>query len=529
MGGQTELKGPDFARDGVAAAELAEGAAVIGQAHGEAVVMVRSGGVAYCVGASCTHYGGPLAEGLVAGPTDDLGGPTIRCPWHHARFDLRSGEAVGAPALAAIPCFSVEQRGERLYALRRSNDESKAPGGNPRRSATTDVRAVVIVGSGAAGAVAAEGLRREGFEGSITLLGADGDDPVDRPNLSKDFLAGTAPAEWIPLRGDDFYAEHRIEHRRNTRVAAIDVQQRNVRLASGDVIPFGALVLATGAEPVRLNIPGAERALVLRSLDDSRRIVERAGSAKRAVVIGSGFIGLEAAASLRARGLEVHVVGREALPLEHVLGRELGELLRDVHVGKGVQLHLGTTPRAIEEGAVVLADGTRIEAELVVMGVGVKPRTELAEAAGIACDRGVLVDDHFRTNVPGVFAIGDVARFPDVRSNAAVRVEHWCVAEQHGLAVARTIAGRGSPYRRAPFFWSAHHDVVVNYVGHAEGWDRVDVAGSVRDRDCAVAYRKNGRTLAVATIGRDRDALRAAAALESDDEAALRAIVPMGT
>lgn len=512
-GGGGELTGPDFA-EGVPFGDLTEGKPLLGHAAGEAVVLVRVGDEAHAIGASCTHYGGPLAEGLVDGHT-------IRCPWHHACFDLRTGEASGAPAFGDLACWVVERQGE-LVRLRTKKERSP-------RSPLRTPSSVVLVGAGAAAAACAETLRKEGYDGPVTMLGAEPPGPVDRPNLSKDFLAGTAPAEWIPLRGDDFYAEHRIEHRRNTRVAAIDVQQRNVRLASGDVIPFGALVLATGAEPVRLNIPGAERALVLRSLDDSRRIVERAGSAKRAVVIGSGFIGLEAAASLRARGLEVHVVGREALPLEHVLGRELGELLRDVHVGKGVQLHLGTTPRAIEEGAVVLADGTRIEAELVVMGVGVKPRTELAEAAGIACDRGVLVDDHFRTNVPGVFAIGDVARFPDVRSNAAVRVEHWCVAEQHGLAVARTIAGRGSPYRRAPFFWSAHHDVVVNYVGHAEGWDRVDVAGSVRDRDCAVAYRKNGRTLAVATIGRDRDALRAAAALESDDEAALRAIVPMGT
>ncbi len=378
------------------------------------------------------------------------------------------------------------------------------------------MRSVAIVGGGASGTAVAEGLRREGFEGTITVLSADDDDPVDRPNLSKDYLAGTAPEEWIPLRSPEHFAEHRIELRRGTRVASLDS------------ISADAIVLATGAEPNRLPIPGAdgENVLVLRNFKDSKRIIGRLGSAKRAVVIGSGFIGLEVAASLVTRGLEVHVVGREAQPLERVLGRELGELVREVHVGKGTHFHLGTTPTAIDTQGVTLADGTKIPADFVIMGVGVRPNVALAESAGLAIDRGIVVDEQFRTSSERIWACGDAARFPDARTGEKIRVEHWAVAERQGLAVARSIVGRGAPLRAAPFFWSAHHDVTINYVGHAESWDRVDVAGSVKDRDCIVAYRRGGRTLAVATIGRDRDSLRAEAAFEKDDEAALRALIP---
>ncbi|MGZ3455127.1 MAG: FAD-dependent oxidoreductase [Polyangiales bacterium] len=517
MGGQSEVSGPDFAKDGVAWADLPEGRPVAGQAGGEAVVVVRRGERCFAVGASCTHYGGPLAEGLVVGDT-------IHCPWHHARFELATGEAAGPPALNAIPCWGVERRGDRLYVLGRSPAHA-GPGGNPvsvqERAASKAPRAIAIVGGGPAGTAAAEMLRREGYEGPITLFAPEADSPVDRPNLSKDYLAGNAPEEWMQLRSPDFFAENRIELRR-TQVKAIQGRQL---VLDGSAIEFEALLLATGAAPVRLGIPGAERAHLLRTLADSRALI--AGAKGRAIVIGSSFIGLEVAASLVARGVEVHVIGRDEIPLERVLGRALGERVRDKHVSKGVNFHLGTSPVSIDDKGVVL-EKSRIDGDLIVMGVGVRPDTALAEAAGIAVDRGIVVDAELRTSVPGIWAAGDVARFPYAKTGERVRIEHWVVAEQQGQEAARSMLGKGRPYTRMPFFWSAHHDLTISYVGHAESWDRIDVAGDIAKDDCLVAYRRAGQTLALASIGRDQSLLEAEAALERGDEAALAKLVPLG-
>jgi NADPH-dependent 2,4-dienoyl-CoA reductase/sulfur reductase-like enzyme len=513
MGGASELSGPDLANDGVLFSELREGQALLGQANGESVVLVRRGDHCFAVGASCTHYGGPLAEGIVEGDT-------IRCPWHHARFDLASGEASGPPALDSIPCWSVERRGERLHVLGKKPKHA-GPGGNPVRAATVKHRAIAIVGGGPAGCAAAEMLRREGHEGEIVMFAPERDTPVDRPNLSKDYLAGNAPEEWLRLRSDELLAENAIEVRR-TKVSALKGRRLVV---DGDELEFDAVLLATGATPIRLDLPGKERAHLLRTLADSRAIVARATKGGRAVVIGSSFIGLEVAASLVARGMEVHVVGREEVPLERVLGRELGTRVHDKHVEKGVRFHLGTSPTAIDERGVVL-EKERIDAELVVMGVGVRPDTTLAESAGIAVDRGIVVDSELRTSVPGIWAAGDVARFPYAQTGERVRIEHWVVAEQQGEDAARSIMGKGRPHARIPFFWSAHHELTIGYSGHAESWDRIDVAGDIAKDDCLVAYRRGGKTLAVAGVGRDVGLLEAEAAMERGDEAALAKLVP---
>ncbi len=513
MGGSVEARGPDLVKDGVAWAELAEGEIVSAQAEGEAVLVVRRGQECFVVGAACTHYGAPLADGVVEGGT-------IRCPWHHARFDLVTGEASGPPALDALPCWQVERRGERLYVLGRKLPGASL-GGNPRRIASSSLRDVVIVGGGPAGAAAAEMLRREGFEGTITLFAPERSTPIDRPNLSKDYLAGKAPEAWLPVRPLEVLVEHGIDVRR-IAVRAITGKRA---LFDGGSAPFDALLIATGATPIRLPIPGAERAFVLRTLEDTRAIVSRAG--RRAVIVGASFIGLEVAASLVARGIEVDVIGRERVPLERVLGPELGALVRDVHARNGVRFHLGEEVRAIDERGVVL-DDRRVDGDLVVMGVGVRPDVALAERAGLAVDHGIVVDDQFRTSVPGIWAAGDVARFPYGRAREPVRIEHWVVAQQQGQAAARSMLGKGRPFDAVPFFWSAHFDVTIGYVGHAESWDRVDVVGSVADADCAVAFRRRGETLAVAAVGRDALLLRASAALERGDEATLAQLVPGG-
>jgi NADPH-dependent 2,4-dienoyl-CoA reductase/sulfur reductase-like enzyme len=386
---------------------------------------------------------------------------------------------------------------------------------------------VVIVGTGAAGSAAAEMLRRQGYAGPVTLLGEDPDLPYDRPNLSKDYLAGRASEDWIPLRSREFYQDKRIDVRTSTRVLAIDTKARTLALQGGEKLPFGALLLATGARPRRLPIPGAEldHVLTLRSLGDSRALIARAETARRVVVLGAGFIGLEVAASLRTRGLEVHVVAPDPRPLERIVGQALAEMIKTIHEEHGVRFHLGRKPVRIEADSVALDDGTALPADLVVMGVGVRPRLGLAEKAGLRLDKGVLVDATLRTSAEGIWAAGDIARFPDPQSGRPIRVEHWVVAERQGQHVARAMLGAREPYRAVPFFWTQHYDVPINYVGHAEGWDSIAISGSVGDRNCLVAYRQGGRVQAVASIHRDRESLLIEAAMEGGDEAAVGSLL----
>jgi NADPH-dependent 2,4-dienoyl-CoA reductase/sulfur reductase-like enzyme/nitrite reductase/ring-hydroxylating ferredoxin subunit len=498
MGGPVELKGPDLTA-GAPLADIPDGGMLLGHAHGEPVIVARRGAQLFAVGATCTHYSGPLAEGLITGDK-------IHCPWHHACFDLRTG-APEAPAFSPIPCYRVEHKGDRVVVSDKLIPPASVKAAKPAR--------VVIVGGGPAGALAAEALRRYGHDGTIIVVGSEPTMPIDRPNLSKDYLAGTAPEEWMELRGRDFYSEQRIDFRAGVRAIRLDLAGRAVHLDSGEPVAFDALVLATGAEPVHLELPGKEHLRYVRSLSDSKAIIAAAQGKKRAVVIGASFIGLEVAASLRTRGLEVTVVGPESHPLERVLGRELSDLIRALHEDKGVRFALGRKPAVIAADLVTLDDGERLAADLVVAGVGVRPRTELAEAAGLRVDRGVVVDADLRA-APDVYAIGDVARWPEPRSGEHVRIEHWVVARRQGEAVARTMLGRGGPYRTAPFFWSVHYDLTINYVGHAPSWDRTVIEGDLARRDAAVHYHRGGRLLAVATLGRDRYALEVARRFEAE-------------
>ncbi|HEU4625708.1 MAG TPA: FAD-dependent oxidoreductase [Steroidobacteraceae bacterium] len=511
MAEQTQLTGPDF-EVGIALTELPESKPVLGHARGEPIVLVRKGGEICALGATCTHYGGPLAEGLVVGKT-------LHCPWHHARFDLGTGEAVGAPALRAVACYEVQQRaGQVTIGQKKSLPEPKAPPANPG--------AIVIIGAGAAGAAAAERLRRLGATGSIALIGDEPPGPVDRPNLSKDYLAGTAPEDWLPLRTRKFYEKIGVDLRIGDAATALDPARRIVTLASGQTLPYDALLLATGAQPIKLSLGAASPPVfTLRTLADSHDIIRAAGTARRAVVIGSSFIGLETAASLRARGLEVDVVSLDRFPLERVLGEELGRFVQKLHEDHGVRFHLGTRARAGTPQGVELEDGRVLSADLIVLGIGVRPRIDLAEKAGLRIDNGIVVDNHLRTSAAGIWAAGDSARYPEPRLGTPVRIEHWVVAERQGQAAARDMLGFDAPFKDVPFFWSQHYDVTLTYVGHADSWDSVDVRGSLEKRDASVIYRRAGRVLAVVTLGRDHLSLEIEAALEKGAEDELEALL----
>ena len=500
-----ELQGPDFGK-GVPSDDLREGVPLLGHAAGEAVVLVRNGADFFAVGATCTHYATSLAGGIVADGT-------LRCPLHHACFDLSTGEARRAPAFAPVACYHVEIRDERVRVGGRKPEPAA------RARAAEGPASVVIVGAGAAAYAAADTLRREGFRGTVTLLGAEETGPVDRPNLSKEYLTGEAPEEWMPLA-----MPSGVEVRTGARVVGIDVAGRRAVLADGSAVSWDALLLTTGVEVVRLDVPGSDLPHVhtLRTLDDGKAIIAGAAKSKRAVVVGAGFIGLEAAASLRKLGVAVDVVA-PAPPFEKVLGPEVGAFLKRLHEEHGVVFHLGESVTSISPTAVRLQSGAEIPADLVVVGIGVRPATGLAEGAGLRTDRGILVDERLETSSKGIFAAGDVARWRDPRFGGTLRVEHWVVAERMGAAAARSILGRPEAFRDVPFFWSAHYDVFLAYVGHAERWDRIDVHGSLAAKDATLAYREGDRTLAVVTIGRDRIGLLAELAFERGDRAALDA------
>lgn len=514
MGTPAPLSGPDLAQ-GVELSQVPDGGMLLGHVHGEATLLVRRGAETFAVGATCSHYSGPLAEGRIVGEQ-------VRCPWHHACFDLRTGEASG-PGLDPLPCWKVEHSGTRVIVAERLRLPAKVA--RPGAPAS-----VLIIGGGAAGSSTAETLRREGYLGEVTILAAENTVPVDRPNLSKDTLAGTAPEAWVAMRSPEFYAERKIDLLLGARAVAIDVAAKAVRLADGTSRRYGALVLATGAVPIPLAIPGSERPHVhtLRSLADCRAILARAGTARRAVVVGASFIGLEVAASLRTRGLEVQVVAPDALPLQKVLGPQLGELVRKLHEAKGVVFHLGHTLREVGDAEVTLDDGTGLPCDLVVAGIGVHPAIGLAEQAGLRLDRGVAVDEFLRTSAPGVYAAGDIARWPDPHGGKPLRIEHWLVAQRQGETVARNLLGHRQPFRTVPFFWSQHYDLAINYVGHAEGWDQLEVAGDVAAQDCLVAYRTGGRIAAIASVHRDGESLEAEALFEQGDQAGLEALMKRG-
>src|ERR1700674_3741034 len=473
---QSKPAGPNLAL-GIAVNNLPDGCMLAGHVGDDAVLLAHHGDEFFAIGASCSHYGGPLAEGLMVGDT-------VRCPWHHACFSLRTGEPLHPPALSPVACWAVEPRDGKLFVT----IKKEAPAPQKRSSAAPAAgmpERIVIIGGGAAGFAAAEKLRREQYQGSIVMLSNDDAPPVDRPNLSKDYLAGNAPEEWAPLRPASFYSDNGIELRLKANVTGIDTRSREVALADRSKIRYDRLLLATGAEPVRLSIPGADlpHVYTLRSLADCRSIIARAKTARRAVVLGASFIGLEVAAALRAREIEVHVVAPDKRPMERILGPQIGDFVRALHEERGVVFHLEDTASALDKNRIVLKSGGTLDADLVIAGIGVRPRTELAEKAGLRLDRGVIVDAYLETSLPGLFAAGDIARWPDPHSGERIRVEHWVVAERQGQTAALNMLGQRKRFADVPFFWSQHYDIPINYVGHAEKWDELIVEGDIASKD----------------------------------------------
>ena len=467
------------------------------------ILLARVGDRIHAVSATCTHYGAPLVEGVLCGRR-------LVCPWHHAVFDVVNGDLEEPPALDALVSYDVRVEGERVFVSIPTDAHDRRVVAMSGSDPISDPRQFVIIGAGAAGYAAAQTLREGGFRGNLVMITREDRAPYDRPNLSKDYLHGHAEPEWMPLRSQEFFTDHDIKLVLNREVVRVDAQTKTITFEGGETMDYDALLVATGGTPVRLNIPGADlkNVCVLRSFGDADAIIEIAQRSRRVVVVGASFIGMEAAYSLRERGLEVTVVAPSQEPFEATLGTEIGAMFRRLHEEHGVRFKLGSIVYRFDGShnveAVALDNGERIATDMVVVGVGVRPATNFLE--GIELDRAgaVIVDSRLRA-AEGLYAAGDIVSFPDPRTGEPVRIEHWRTAQQQGRTAARNMLGFDRAFEGVPFFWTRQFDMGLVYVGHAMSWDEIIVRGDVASHDFLAFYVKGERVLAVAGMNRDRE------------------------
>ena len=469
------------------------------------LLLVRTGSHIAAFQANCPHKGAPLAQGV-------LNGSRLMCPWHHACFSAQTGDLLEPPSLDALAHFEVIHKGDALFVTLPDGDD--VPKDRlPELAAPDDAdpRVFVIVGAGAAGTTAAQTLREDGFRGRVVLITRDDDAPYDRTMLSKGFLAGSADAK--ALRDGAFYRKYGLELLTNQTVTQVDPAAQQLTFQNGDTLHYDALLLASGSTPVPLEVPGndLDGVFYLRTLQDAEQLVAAAEEGQRAVVVGSSFIGLECAASLRQRGLEVTVVTPQAVPFEGLFGTEVGGMFRRLHEDNGVVFAPEQqVTRFLGDGQVeyvLLEDGRELPADFVVVGVGVKPTLPTIDGVTLNEDGSVSVDATLRLSGDHgpIYAAGDHARYPDAVTGQPIRVEHWRLAMQHGRAAAHNMAGQENAFGDVAFFWTQQYGTSFRYVGHAENWDEVVVDGDVGAQKFLAYYLENGELRAVFGVGRDTD------------------------
>lgn len=499
--------GPDFAL-GVDLASLAQKQPLRGHVGGEGVLLTRLEDGCHAVAATCTHYGADLASGLVVGEE-------IRCACHHASFSLRTGAAIRAPGVRDLPLWRTEVQNGKVFVHGPAMSPQPRPairGSRPNR--------IVIIGGGAAGFAAAERLHALGFDGELSILSADRDTPYDRPNLSKGFLAGTAPKEWIPLTEPGHYARRGVAFKLKRKVVAIETRNKRVVTQKGGYIPYDCLLLATGASARRDNVLDADfnNVFTLRSLKDAERITRALSNARCVVVVGSGFIGLEAASALIRRGLNVHVVTHEAQPMETRFGQKVGRMIRLLHEAKGVRFHFGSRVAAFDGNELILNSGLCIRTDAVIVGIGAMPRARLAMEAGLNVRDGILVDHHLQTSVPGIYAAGDVSRYP--ANGESTRTEHWVHAMRQGELAAENMLGHNKAFQDVPFFWTEQYGLELRSTGWGGAWDDHQVEGSIQTGDLIARYFRKGQLVSALTLGRDLENLKIERQLEQRQRSA---------
>lgn len=453
--------------------------------------------------AHCTHYGAPLAEGA-------LSGDRIVCPWHHACFHADTGDQMEPPGLDSLQAFEVRLDGSDVVVRVPTEPEGDRVVPMSRRD-PSEQRTFVVLGGGAAGEYALEALREKGFAGRLVMITKEAETPYDRPNCSKEYLQGEAPEEWMFLRAESFYDDLDVERMHGRTVVELDADAKVLAFEDGDELDFDGIVICTGGIPRQLDVDGSdlEGVHLLRSYQDARTILAAAREASSAVVVGASFIGMEAAFSLKKLGVDaVTVVAPENVPFEGTFGDRVGDMVRAIHEENGVRFRLGASVASFRGNgsveAVALRNGNEVAAELVIVGVGVRPATDFIRGLELADDGAVVVDDHLRA-AEHIYAAGDIAEFPDWRNGERIRIEHWRLACQHGRLAGYNLAGEERSYRSIPYFWTAQFGTNIRYVGHASIWDEIIYDGRPEDREFIAFYVQNEEVMAAAGSRRDRE------------------------
>ncbi|MEH2252407.1 FAD-dependent oxidoreductase [Nostoc sp.] len=468
------------------------------------ILLTRLEGKFYAVGAHCSHYRAPLAEGV-------LSGHHVICPWHNAYFDVTTGDQLEPPGLDALACYQVRIEGENVIVSVPEETTGLRSPAMAQFNPDADGRTFVILGAGAAGVHAAEALRVAGYQGRIVMITQDDRLPYDRTKLTKDYFIGKTSSEEMPLRSPDFYKEHAIEVLLNKQVKQVQTTAKAIAFTNGDSLTYDALLVATGGKPRQLDIPGADlqNILTLRSFDDTDRILTLSKQKGQAVVIGSSFIGMETAAGLSQHGLEVTVISPDSVPFKKTLGEEIGKIFQQVHQENGVSFKFGRKAVQFEGSdkveAVILDNGDRVKADIVIVGIGVQPATDFLEGVDLHPKDGSVVVDEYLRVADGIYAAGDIARYPDWRTSESLRVEHWRVAAQQGRIAAHNMAGKAVKFRGLPLFWTMQFKFPLRYIGHAESWDEIIVDGDLQKQEFIAFYVQKNKVLAVATSHKDTE------------------------
>jgi NADPH-dependent 2,4-dienoyl-CoA reductase/sulfur reductase-like enzyme/nitrite reductase/ring-hydroxylating ferredoxin subunit len=477
--------------------ELAEGVPLLVSAGEEKILLVRLDGRIHAVGHECPHYEEKLEKGVLIGSE-------IVCKSHFARFDVTTGKMTSPPSLNDLPVYPLKVENGEVWI----GEAVKPKFPKPAAPLGSDPRVFLIVGAGAAGNAAAETLRRAGFAGRIVMATHESERPYDRPNLSKDFMTGKGGEELLPLHGEEFYPAQGIELLMGHRLVSLDTPGRKARFEGGETIAFDKALLATGGVPRRLEVPGGEDCLLLRTAGDARALLAAATHHQSVLLAGAGFIGLELAGSLRERGLKVTVAAPEELPLGSLLGERVAGYLKSLDEAKGITFLMGRTVRQIEGSAgartVTLSDGTRVQAGFVVAGLGISPAVDSLAETGLLEDGAVPVDARMQTRAPGIFAAGDIAAVADADGGRR-RVEHWVVAERQGRRAALCMIDADPGPEEVSFFWSRQAGLSLKVIGNAQGFDQVAFRGVVEEGKFIAGYYRAGILKAAATIGLAQD------------------------
>jgi apoptosis-inducing factor 3 len=484
--------------------ELKDGEMKVVKIDDREILLARYKGEYYAVAPKCTHYGGPLVEG-------DLSGTRLMCPWHHATFDIMSGKMLEPPALDGLPAYKIRiEKDNILVTIPEGEVPSKQVCRMSHLEIENDDSCFVIVGAGAAGNMAAQTLRENGYRGRIIMLTKEQDLPYDRPELSKGYLGGHAKEEWLPLRDPVFYKRCNIEIMPGREVISINTETRMLTLNTSEAITYDSLLLATGSIPRKLHMPKADLANIytVRSRADIRTIIGQLDKAEKAAVIGASFIAIETSAALKERGKEVTVIAPESIPFERILGKDVGMFFKQLHESHGVNFKLGEGVQGFEGDdkvkSVVLDSGKKIPADLVIVGIGVEPATKFKMDIPFESDGGIKVDQYFQVK-DRIFAAGDIAKFPYWRTGEDIRIEHWRVAEQQGRLAALNMLDKKISYSSVPFFWTQLFGVSFCYVGYAKDWDNIIIDGDIAKGDFIAYYSRKNKVLAAAGVNRDKE------------------------